>query len=603
MARSERLGSAAPRRRGWAPGLIGAGACLALALPARGLAEDAAASDAERSLRLAHLVAEGTWYQRSEAADALANAGTHAAMAGPLLRDTAVTAIGHQDWRLAHLAMDTLSAVAPDKLADCCLPLDATLASGDEQACTQALHLIEQLGRSAAPLAPRLAALTKDKALGLQALQALVDVGGSIDMLPILHEAIASSDPGSVRCAIAGFAGLGAHVPDTIPALCSVIGDPRYAPATLRALSGMGKDAAAAVPAVLKAEALVNVPDRAPYVRTLRAIETEDMPPTCANAAASCDEGHSVRIPLAVLDPDDMPGEMRAAVVPAQLHGRLVMDHLCAVYTAAYGWLGSEPAAVTVTDHAGKSVAATITLTVSADRQPPSLVGISSDEKNQSVVRLAFDKQLQKASAEVATAYAIVPDVTVVSAALRADGQAVELTTSGLQLEHAYTLSVQGVLDAAATPVPCTLSGRPFTVSAYRPGLAVTWFANENFATATTTGVVPALNFPLGPRPRTEHYGARFTGWLTPTVDATLTLQLTSDDGSRLWLDDKLVIDNWGAHSSQAVSAPVTLVHGRRMRLRVDYFNGAADECLVLAWGAPGKPLAIVPASVFTHGG
>src|SRR5580692_8055625 len=113
MARSERLGSAAPRRLGWAPGLIGAAACLALALPARGLAEDAA-SDAERSLRLAHLVADGTWYQRSEAADALANAGAHAAMAGPLLRDTAVAAIGRQDWRLAHLAMDTLSAVAPD---------------------------------------------------------------------------------------------------------------------------------------------------------------------------------------------------------------------------------------------------------------------------------------------------------------------------------------------------------------------------------------------------------------------------------------------------------------------------------------------------------
>ncbi len=602
MGRSERLGSGAPRRRGWAPGLIGGAACLALALPATAFAEDAA-GDAERMLRLAHLVADGTWYQRSEAADALANAGAHAAVAGSLLRDTAVTAIGRQDWRLAHLAMDTLSAVAPDKLGDCCPPLDATLASGDAQACTQALHLIEQLGHAAAALAPRLAALTRDKALGLQALQALVDVGGTIDTLPILREAITSGDPASVRCAIAGFAGLGARVPETVPALCSVVGDPRYAPITLLALGGMGKEAAAAVPAVLKAEAQVKVPDRAPYVRTLRAIETADVPPTCADAAASCPEGHRVRIPLAVVDPDDMPGELHAAIVPSQLHGRLAMDHLCAVYTAPYGWLGSEPAAVTVTDHAGKSVTATLTLTVSPDPQPASLLAISMDAQNHAVVRLAFDKPLQKATAEAATAYAIVPDVTVVSAALREDRQAVDLTTSGIQPDHAYTLSVQGVLDTAATPVACALSGRPFNTNTFQPGLVVTWFTNELFTTATTTGVVPSLNFPAGPRPHAEHYGARYAGWLAADADATYTLTLTSDDGSRLWLDDKLLIDNWGDHSCTDKSAQVALTHGQRRRLRIDYYNGAADACLRLTWRRPGVAATLVPPSALSHGG
>ena len=50
----------------------------------------------------------------------------------------------------------------------------------------------------------------------------------------------------------------------------------------------------------------------------------------------------------------------------------------------------------------------------------------------------------------------------------------------------------------------------------------------------------------------------------------TYTLRTISDDGIRVWLDDKLVIDDWAAHESRVATAPIT---PGRHSLRVEYYQ------------------------------
>jgi hypothetical protein len=68
---------------------------------------------------------------------------------------------------------------------------------------------------------------------------------------------------------------------------------------------------------------------------------------------------------------------------------------------------------------------------------------------------------------------------------------------------------------------------------------------------------------------------------------------LTSDDGSRLYIDGNVVVDNDGVHEALAIGGSVELGAGRH-HMRVSYFQGPRDfVALVLEVAAPGEQLHI----------
>lgn len=75
-------------------------------------------------------------------------------------------------------------------------------------------------------------------------------------------------------------------------------------------------------------------------------------------------------------------------------------------------------------------------------------------------------------------------------------------------------------------------------------------------------------------------------GELEVPETGTYGFELVSDDGSRLWLDDELVIDNWGLHGSTTRSAEVELTGGRH-RIRIDFFQGKGGSELIVLWQPP----------------
>jgi beta-glucosidase len=87
-----------------------------------------------------------------------------------------------------------------------------------------------------------------------------------------------------------------------------------------------------------------------------------------------------------------------------------------------------------------------------------------------------------------------------------------------------------------------------------------------------------------GPGLPEDGWSVRWTGKLTPPKSGVYALALRSDDGSRLTIDGKLVIDNWGDHAPTLKTAKIELVGGKAYDVRLEYFEGILGASVELLW-------------------
>lgn len=129
-------------------------------------------------------------------------------------------------------------------------------------------------------------------------------------------------------------------------------------------------------------------------------------------------------------------------------------------------------------------------------------------------------------------------------------------------------------------------------------GLLGEYFDNTDFkGSPVATRVDATLDFDLpesspGPHPAVGHnnFSIRWTGKLIAAATGTQRIFVTSDDGSRLYLDGKLLIDNWGTHGPITRSAQVAMRQGEAHDLKIDYFQGGGGATMRLGWADPSRP-------------
>lgn len=91
-----------------------------------------------------------------------------------------------------------------------------------------------------------------------------------------------------------------------------------------------------------------------------------------------------------------------------------------------------------------------------------------------------------------------------------------------------------------------------------------------------------------------DTFAARHTGYLRVETPGTYTIILASDDGSRLWLDGQILVNNDGRHGMRERSATVPLAAGYHT-LRIDSFENIGQAGLELSWSGPGIARQVVP--------
>ena len=76
---------------------------------------------------------------------------------------------------------------------------------------------------------------------------------------------------------------------------------------------------------------------------------------------------------------------------------------------------------------------------------------------------------------------------------------------------------------------------------------------------------------------RFEWFGLLYTGHFQIERPGEYTWRLVSDDGSRLWIDEKAIIDNDGVHGTLDKTETMTLSRGRHA-IKVWFYQGPATE-------------------------
>ncbi|MCX6134241.1 MAG: family 20 glycosylhydrolase [Ignavibacteriales bacterium] len=131
-------------------------------------------------------------------------------------------------------------------------------------------------------------------------------------------------------------------------------------------------------------------------------------------------------------------------------------------------------------------------------------------------------------------------------------------------------------------------------------GVAFNYFQGEWVMVPDMNAMKPAqsgvvFDIGLGSVPkRWDNYGLQFKCTVTIPSAGEYAFYLASDDGSKLFLDDKELINNDGAHGMVEASSKTTLTSGKH-KLEVRYFQQGGAQDLNVSIEGPGLPKQPLP--------
>ncbi len=179
---------------------------------------------------------------------------------------------------------------------------------------------------------------------------------------------------------------------------------------------------------------------------------------------------------------------------------------------------------------------------------------------------------------------------------------------------YSLTLNNLGATNYAFTAVATDNSGLSATsrvvgVSVHLPepagrgtGLQAEYFVDRNLTQFFQARVDTNVNFNWGNGApiagmAADNFSVRWTGRVQARRSGVHQFHTVTDEGVRLWVDGRLLVDNWSAHFQTEDSGSITLVAGRYYDLTMEYFEGSFSAIAQLFWTQPGVAMEVVPSA------
>jgi YVTN family beta-propeller protein len=155
-------------------------------------------------------------------------------------------------------------------------------------------------------------------------------------------------------------------------------------------------------------------------------------------------------------------------------------------------------------------------------------------------------------------------------------------------------------------------AGNPNTVSnlitvSYTPvvntnGLTGDYYIGKNFGQFSFTRMESTVNYTWGtgspdPRIPADGYSVRWHGYLIPRFTRTYTIIPVTDDGVRLWVNGKQVVNDWNNHGDTWNNGVIALQAGVAVPVVMEYYEGTGGATARLLWECPGQPREVIPQS------
>ncbi len=159
------------------------------------------------------------------------------------------------------------------------------------------------------------------------------------------------------------------------------------------------------------------------------------------------------------------------------------------------------------------------------------------------------------------------------------------------------------VAPIADTTTQAAIPADWFTAQDGAAGLTATYYNNKTLSGApVATQQVDQVNFNWGNNApaagvNTDGWSVAFSGKITIRSEEDIRVQTKSDDGSRVYIDGNLVLDNWADQSPTVKNSEVLLEAGKTYDIRVEFYDntGGAVCYLNYAVSAPSSRTVWIP--------
>jgi hypothetical protein len=144
-----------------------------------------------------------------------------------------------------------------------------------------------------------------------------------------------------------------------------------------------------------------------------------------------------------------------------------------------------------------------------------------------------------------------------------------------------------------------------FETAAEGGGIKGEYFKGMSFNNLVLTRTDPQIDFNWGndgpdTTVGTDQFSCRWTGQVEAAFTETYTFYTNSDDGIRLWVDSKRLVNNWTNHSNTEDRGTIDLVAGQTYSVIMEYYEDGGGAVAQLRWESPSTPKQLIPAAALS---
>ncbi|NIA13715.1 MAG: alpha-L-fucosidase [Nitrospiraceae bacterium] len=187
------------------------------------------------------------------------------------------------------------------------------------------------------------------------------------------------------------------------------------------------------------------------------------------------------------------------------------------------------------------------------------------------------------------------------------------LYTGPFALTQSATLRARAIAGGKATVVPAQAEFTGYSTADLRPSATTRgktkgglryayyedgWQSLQDMERAEPKDTGTASKCDISLNQRDEHYAFKFEGYVEVPEDGLYTFYTKSDDGSRLFVDGKRIVDNDGLHGMEERSGQAPLRAGLHA-IEIQYFNAKGGGQLRVSYEGPGIPKQKIPNEAY----
>ena len=152
-----------------------------------------------------------------------------------------------------------------------------------------------------------------------------------------------------------------------------------------------------------------------------------------------------------------------------------------------------------------------------------------------------------------------------------------------------------------------TYKGADWSFATAGPGGGVRgdYYRGMDFNNCVLRRIDPQINFNWGdgepdPSVGANNFSARWTGEVEVAFTEKYTFYTNTDDGARLWVDGKQLINDWADHGATENSGTIDLVAEQFYTIVMEYYDNSGGAVAQLHWSSPHTPKQLIPQAALS---